>query len=80
MTRFKQDNLSKEHVKSLNCSIRQLKIPIKMAIPKLPLLPFYVVGYADGCFANDEDLTSLLELILFLKDKYNNALIIYYNL
>ncbi len=62
----------------LNHSIRTLKEPRKIVLPRLHLPSLHIVGYADASFASNNDLTSQLGFIVVLKDKYDNTSIIQY--
>ena len=72
------DEPSKENISLLNRAIGKLQKPLSIRIPKLDLQSSYVARYSDAIFANNDDLTSQLGFLIFIKDKYDNAAITHY--
>ncbi len=64
-------------MRTLNRSLRLMKKPTKMVLPRLHFLSFLIVGYPNASFANHDHLTSQLGLNVLLKDKFDNASVIH---
>ena len=66
-------------IKLLNSTIRYtLNNPAELNFPQLDVASLKLVGYSDGAFANNADLTSQLGRIVLLCDRHDQAAIIAY--
>lgn len=73
-----EDSITESDVAFLNAAVRKAKTTRHIKIPKLDLDSIHVVGYADGAFAGNIDLSSQLGFIILLKDMFNKAAIVHY--
>lgn len=74
------DGFDKKDISKINkiiSAIKEEEIPLNYCHMYKDYM--YVVGYVDNGFANNADQNSQLGMFVLMKDKYDNAAIIYFS-
>ena len=79
MFQISADSSKYEHAVRLNRILESIKtIKIGIVFPMLDVESLCIRGYADTGYGSNEDLSSLLTMLVVLRDKNKNASIIHY--